>query len=212
MQDKYRAKGVVLLALSYEPSEKVGKFVRENKIPYIVGSGAEATKKAYGIRGYPTMFIVDPDGKVAWSGHPSSGEVKKTIDRLLKENPPKSKQPFAAYGAEGDWKKAEGLLKKKKYAEAIKAYEKIAKTYKGAKQAKAAQARLKEIKADEKIMAQVKATLEKRDCEAWLSMARAFAKSGKKKDAIDYYERIVKEYPDSDYAETAREELERIRS
>ncbi len=212
MHDKYKSKGVVLLALSYEPSEKVGKYVRENRLPYIVGGGAEATKKAYRITGYPTMFIIDPDGKIAWCGHPNSDEVKKTIDRLLKENPPKSKDPFAAHGAEGDWKKAEVLLKKKKYVEAIKAYERIVKTYEGAKQSKAAQARLKEIRADDKIMTQVKAALEKRDCEEWLSMARAYVKNGNKKDAIEYYERIVKEYPESEYAETAREELERTRS
>lgn len=211
LHDKYKSKGVVLLALSYETSEKVGKTVREEKIPYIVGAGAGAAKKAYGISGFPTMFIIDPDGLIAWSGHPSSEEVVKTIDRLLKEKPPKSTDPFAAFGPERDLKKADELVKKKKYFEALKIYERIAKVHQGTKSAKTAQARLKALRADERIMAQVQAELLKRDCEEWLSMARSFAKKGRKKDAVEYYERIIGKYPESDYAEIAREELDRLR-
>ncbi len=212
LHDKYKSKGVVLLALSYETSTKVGKAVREERIPYIVGAGAEATRKAYGITGYPTMFIIDRDGLIAWSGHPNSEEVVKTIDRLLKEKPPKSTDPFAAFGPERDLQKAEELIRKRKYVEAIKIYERIVKVHQGTRSAKTAQARLKELRADERVMAQVQADLLKRDCEEWLSMARSFAKKGNKKDAAEYYERIIDKYPESDYAEIAREELERLQS
>ena len=40
---------------------------------------------AYGIRGIPTVCIIDQDGKVAATGHPMSLEVSKLVDELLEK-------------------------------------------------------------------------------------------------------------------------------
>jgi len=38
---------------------------------------------AYGVRGVPTAFLIDPDGKVVWSGHPLSEDVGTKLNRYL---------------------------------------------------------------------------------------------------------------------------------
>ena len=66
MQEKYKKKGLVLVALSYEPKALVAPYVTKHNMSYIVGADAKNTKEAFGIDGYPTAFLIDPDGKVAW--------------------------------------------------------------------------------------------------------------------------------------------------
>ena len=38
---------------------------------------------AYGIRGIPTVYVIDPEGKVAATGHPNSVHPSKVVDKLL---------------------------------------------------------------------------------------------------------------------------------
>jgi tetratricopeptide (TPR) repeat protein len=206
MHDKYGDKGVVLVALSYESDSLVKKYVKDNNLPYIVGAGAKATEKAYNVKAYPTMFLIDPEGNIAWIGHFPDEEMTKTLDTLLKENPPKSKAKFGDKASQDALKKADSLLEKKKYAEALKAYEKVAKDFKGSKAAKKAKAAIEEMKSDEKIMAKIQAAEQKKECEEWLDMARSLAKTGDKAGAVEYYNRIIEKYPDSRYAKTAQEE------
>lgn len=215
MHDQYRDRGVVLVSLSAERTGPVSRYVKENKVPYIVGAGAKATERSYGIKDkdkdYPTMFIIDPDGNVAWSGLPSDEKVTKTIDALLKDNPPKAKAKLGDKAAKDALKKADALLKKKKYAEALKAYEKVAKDFTDSKSAKKARTAIEKLRADAKIMAQVRTDELKKECEDWLEMARSLAKSGDQKAAADYYDRIIDKYPDSKYAETAAEEKAKLK-
>jgi peroxiredoxin len=48
------------------------------------GWGCDAVKK-YAVNGVPTCFLIDRDGKVAWSGHPASIDVEAKIDELIKQ-------------------------------------------------------------------------------------------------------------------------------
>ena len=49
-------------------------------------------KKALGIKGIPSMMIVDPNGKVVWVGHPAyvNDELVEKIFNTYKEAAPKS--------------------------------------------------------------------------------------------------------------------------
>ncbi|MCB1086715.1 MAG: redoxin domain-containing protein [Verrucomicrobiae bacterium] len=38
---------------------------------------------AYGIRGIPTVYVINPEGKVAATGHPNSVKVSEVVDSLL---------------------------------------------------------------------------------------------------------------------------------
>ena len=46
------------------------------------GFRAEAPT-AYGIRGIPTVYIIDQEGKIARTGHPNSIDIPKLVDELL---------------------------------------------------------------------------------------------------------------------------------
>ena len=50
----------------------IRKYFAENKFgfqPVMGGTGDQYTVgKAYGVRAYPTNFLVDSDGKVLWNG------------------------------------------------------------------------------------------------------------------------------------------------
>jgi len=51
----------------------------------------------------------------------------------------------------------------------------------------------------------------KKTCQAWLNMADNFERSGMGDKAKEYLQKIIDKYPNSSFAETARNRLPRIR-
>jgi hypothetical protein len=43
-------------------------------------SGTAGT--AYAVSGVPTAFLIDPDGRIVWRGHPGSLEIEREIAKL----------------------------------------------------------------------------------------------------------------------------------
>ncbi|MBL8800730.1 MAG: TlpA family protein disulfide reductase [Planctomycetes bacterium] len=70
LHDEYESRGLVILGLSEEAADKVSPFVNENGYTARIAYGS-TTKGKYGVNGIPATFLVGPDGKLAWSGHPS---------------------------------------------------------------------------------------------------------------------------------------------
>lgn len=210
MQKKYgHDKGVVLVALSDEPTDTVKPFLKKNKMNYIVGADAKSTFKEFGIKGYPTVFVVDPDGTIRYKGHdPKAAE--KAVEKALKDSPPKKKGGLGKAGGTEALAKADTLYKAGEYAKALKEYEKIAKAQKDSEIGKKAKAKAKEITSNKEAMASVKDAEAKKKCENWLQLARNLAKNGKEDEAADYYKRIIQEFPDSSFADTAKTELTKL--
>jgi hypothetical protein len=61
----------VVVGVTNEPKSLIEKFASEKGIKYALALDG-AAMAAYGIRGIPDSVLVNPDGKVAWTGHPSS--------------------------------------------------------------------------------------------------------------------------------------------
>ncbi len=200
---------MVLLALSDEPDWKVSPFVKKNHIDYIVASDAEKTFKKYGIKSYPTILILDPDGEVQWKGN-NTLMADEALKVVLRESPPKPGGILEEKAAKAAFKQAERYLKKKKYAKAYKTFRKVAKQYKSTKYGKKAKKKLKEMKADEQIMAAIDAGSLHKDCMSWLDTASILLDQGETKKAARYYRRIIKKYPESDYAKQAQKKLETL--
>lgn len=205
VQKKYRSKGVILLAISYEPEMKVKDFVLRQKISYIVGADAQSTLTDFGVKGFPTTFLIDPDGKVAWQGGPT--KVEEAIDKLLGEKPPKSKGFLAASSAKSAYKQADKLYKNRKYEDALHALEMVAKDFPDSMEGKQAKGKLKKIKKNSKIMGIIKRARAERESNGWLQAARVLAAYGDKEDAAKYYRRIIDKHPDLSDAKIARQEL-----
>ncbi|MCB9913851.1 MAG: TlpA family protein disulfide reductase [Planctomycetes bacterium] len=71
LQEDYGSQGLVVLALSNEDSEKVAKYVQDMGVTVRAAAGF-STGGEWGVTGYPSAALIDPEGTVVWTGHPSS--------------------------------------------------------------------------------------------------------------------------------------------
>jgi len=94
----------VVLALSDEGDELVGPYVDDLGLRVRVGSGSHANSK-YGVKGYPSAVLIDPQGDVAWAGHPS-GLSKGAIKDALKGARPLPSASFLACRVERELSRA----------------------------------------------------------------------------------------------------------
>lgn len=205
MHEEYKDRGVILVALSYEDTTKVKKYVEGNGLPYIVGSRADKTKNAYGVKGYPTSFIVDPDGKIAWKGHPALAD--RALEKVLKDNPPRSAGILATQSAASLLKSANKLFRNKKYPQAMKAYERLGKAYKRTKPGKKARSQIRLMKNNSRVMRVIEREQAERQAEGWLTVARAAVQYGDPEDAAKYYQRIIDNHNNIKQAALARAEI-----
>mgnify|MGYP002622768107 FL=1 len=208
MHEKYKEKGVILVALSYEPDGVVAPYVAKHKIPYIVGSGAKSSRDAYGIRGYPTAFLIDPEGKIAWKGHPMVAEA--AIEDLIKKSDPEVRRKLLDQAAARALGKADRLREQARHAEALAAYDRVVADFKDHAAAKTAQEAAAKIRNDPVIMEAIRKAEIDEQAQRWLTMARVLAKHGAVQDAARYYGTLLKNYPDSRHAEAARQELAQL--
>ncbi|MBI5368635.1 MAG: TlpA family protein disulfide reductase [Planctomycetes bacterium] len=83
--EQFASKGLTILDIDNgdnDTFEALKEHVAEKKLPFAVAHDAGAkTCSAYGIRGYPSAFLVGVDGKVIWQGFPLP-EVKE-IEKLI---------------------------------------------------------------------------------------------------------------------------------
>lgn len=214
----YGNKGFDILAISADSDEgKYKSFIKEQKMDFINIYDAkqkESLVKKYGVRGFPTLYLVDPNGKVVAEGMPlrQEGGLEKAIDQVLKDTPPTKLGTRAATKAGKELEKADGYYAKKDYSKALKAYEKIVKTYKGSEAAGAAAEKVKAMKADKAISAAIAKSDADKKARPMLDMAADFVKAGKVDAARDYYKKVIDQFPDSEYAKKAKVEMDKLSS
>ena len=83
-----RGKGVELIGISLDSSSSsLKQYLSKEEIGWeqVFGGNGWDSKpaKAFGIRSIPRVYILAPDGSVAWSGHPANMQPK--LDRLYKQ-------------------------------------------------------------------------------------------------------------------------------
>jgi len=88
IQNKYGRLGLEIVALSQDKSaDLVKQFVRDKGMNYNVAID-NGTADFYGIRGYPTIVIINHRGKVAWVGYPWDIDFDKQIKKAVTAGPP----------------------------------------------------------------------------------------------------------------------------
>jgi len=76
LHDRYRERGLTVLAISYETPEKMAPFLKENAYTMPVGSDPEKKMiTPYAIGGWPTTIVLDKEGNVAHVGSPYDAEA-----------------------------------------------------------------------------------------------------------------------------------------
>lgn len=74
----------MVVAPSLDAEAKVKKFKAQHKIEeYALLSDARATATAYGVRAFPTMFLVGKDGKILWKDHFENAALHTAIESAL---------------------------------------------------------------------------------------------------------------------------------
>lgn len=209
MQEKYKDKGVVLVALTDESMQTADRVIKSAKANYLVGVESARTRGAYGSRSFPTIFIIDPDGKVAFWGH-SARDAEAVIDKLLKEKPPKIAKSVATRNAEKRIAEADALLKDNKYVEALREFQDIAKVFEGSPVAKLASGRIDSLRSNPNLAEMIKQSeaRAKKDthCTKLLHLARALVNAGHGGQASKYYDQVAKDCADTEYAPLAAAE------
>ena len=77
--------GVVFIAISDEPANVVGPFVKKNAIPYAnLLDGDDRVSSAYGIKALPTTLFISRDGeiKVYYTGGMSARIIEEGLRRI----------------------------------------------------------------------------------------------------------------------------------
>src|SRR5688572_15058845 len=82
IHDRYKDRGLTVLAISYETLDVMRPFLEKNAFTMPVGSDpTKATVEAYGVRSWPSTFVIDRDGKIAFAGAPYG--VEPAIEKAL---------------------------------------------------------------------------------------------------------------------------------
>jgi len=115
---KYKEQGLVVVGVTNEtPRKMVVETVEKTKREIIIAIvKGDKTDQAYGVRGFPSSYLIDAGGHVVWSGHPASFE-ESMLKPLLAQTISITPLPEA-------FKDINAWLTKRSYA---KAYEAIGK-------------------------------------------------------------------------------------
>ncbi len=82
LHNKYADQGLVIIGHTDASSTNLEAFIKAKNMPYLISVGADIGD-AYGVTGIPQVFVIDPDGKIAWGGHPA-GLEESVITTALK--------------------------------------------------------------------------------------------------------------------------------
>lgn len=107
-------------------------------------------------------------------------------------------------------KRADEALGKKKYDDAMKEYNRIVDKWPETPSGKKAQTQLDKMQKDPAFSKEVRETAAAKKCKGWLQTARGLAKNGRVDEARRYYKRVIDEFPNTSFAETAKTEMEKL--
>jgi pimeloyl-ACP methyl ester carboxylesterase len=81
----FRKKGLAFISITYEEKPAVEKFLKTSKITYPVALDCDQeTFRAYGVKGVPTAYVLDLNGRVIWNGQPEA-LTDDQMEDLMKE-------------------------------------------------------------------------------------------------------------------------------
>lgn len=83
MSQQFGSQGLVIVAPSLDAETRVKAFKEKHSIDYPLLAGARKAAQSYGVKAYPTMFLVGKDGKILWKGHFPDADLTKAIGAAL---------------------------------------------------------------------------------------------------------------------------------
>lgn len=85
VHEKYKDKPVVVLGINNEHDKRADpkKFMEDKKFTYGLLLKAETIAPKYKVRGWPTLYVIDPEGKVAFAESGFSPELEKILSEQI---------------------------------------------------------------------------------------------------------------------------------
>lgn len=84
LHKKFAGKNVEIISINaYDPKDDVNWFCNKHKVEYDVYLDGKETATKYGVSGFPAFFIIDKEGKVAYSHTGFDTPVKAEIEQLI---------------------------------------------------------------------------------------------------------------------------------
>jgi tetratricopeptide (TPR) repeat protein len=114
-----RRQGITVIGLTEATRKAVEPAIKREKLFFPIGVESKAAED-YEIESFPRLVIVDPDGKVAWSGGPGNlSDVVRTIFEVIEKTPPRMTHPEDAELCREDLATARAAIRKGKWHEAF---------------------------------------------------------------------------------------------
>lgn len=85
LNSKYKDKNLVIIGLTDENRREasIDEFISKMGMDYIVGTGS-TSGDAYDVQTIPHAFLIGPDRKIIWQGHPMNGLDQAIEDAVNK--------------------------------------------------------------------------------------------------------------------------------
>lgn len=88
LHEEYADRGLKVVGITTESEGLIERHIEEHDMRFPLASVDQGEEDNYGIRGFPTSFLIDADGMIVWRGHPAKFERefgRKRLERLLDE-------------------------------------------------------------------------------------------------------------------------------
>ena len=82
LERDYAARGLSVLGLTSEARDRTDAWVEAREIAFAYGFESGDVARSLGVRSFPVAFLVAPDGRIVWEGHPR-GVDAKLLDQHL---------------------------------------------------------------------------------------------------------------------------------
>lgn len=117
-----RQRGMVMIGLTQGDRKRIESSIRDEKVFFPIGCGSKSDED-YRVSGWPTVVIIDAEGRVAWSGSPyqKGNELVPAIIDTLNRTPPTRTHPQLAKRAIEQLEVARKAVKDEDYPAAVKA-------------------------------------------------------------------------------------------
>lgn len=166
-----------------------------------VGKFAEAVRV---LKGVARQFAGVPSGARAAERLDALARAHPEVAELLKGDERENKARARLF-------EAQEALRAREFGRAYADLQSIAKDFDKTESAEAALRIAERMKKNAAIWSVVRDSVAAKDCEGWLSQARAFIAARKFDKARDVLQRIIAQYPDSRFADDARKELAKLK-
>ena len=84
LQKKYANKNFEIISInSYDPKQDVKRFCDKHKVGYSVTLNGKEIAKKYGVSAFPTMFVIDKEGKIIYAAAGYDETIEKKIEQSV---------------------------------------------------------------------------------------------------------------------------------